>query len=150
MRRRRQGHLITVLGNLGMLREEHEAELRELVSQAIAAGAPTHELARALGVSRATVWRRFRDELRTGAQQTGVTSTAFGIYRIEGGFSPIGDQAKDARRRVAHRTRLPSAPRRPTVKAGAAGFDDWTPAALRSGHAPLSAKPCSGPGVRAN
>jgi len=90
---------MAVLGNLGMLREQHEAELRGLVSQAIGAGAPTHELARVLGISRATVWRRFREELRAATQQTGVTSsTGFGIHPIEGGgFSPIVAEAKHAR-----------------------------------------------------
>jgi len=89
---------MAVLGDLATAREQHAAELRGLVTQAIGAGAPTHELARMLGISRATVWRRFREELRAATQQTRVTSAGFGMQPSEGGgFSPIVDEANHAR-----------------------------------------------------
>ena len=83
---------MAVLGDLATVREQHEAELSGLVTRAIGAGAATHEIARVLGISRATVWRRFREELRAATQQTDVTSATFGMQPIAGGFSAIVDE----------------------------------------------------------
>jgi transposase-like protein len=48
--------------------ERHDAEVRRLVSQAARAGARSQDIADAVGVSRSTLWRRYRRELlRTDA-----------------------------------------------------------------------------------
>ena len=39
--------------------EQHDAELRHLVSQAVRSGARTQDIADAVGVSRSTLWRTF-------------------------------------------------------------------------------------------
>jgi transposase-like protein len=44
--------------------ERHEAELRRLVAKAAQTGARTQDIADAVGVSRSTLWRRYRAELR--------------------------------------------------------------------------------------
>ncbi len=43
--------------------ERHDDELRRLVSQAARSGARTQDIAEAVGVSRSTLWRRYRAEL---------------------------------------------------------------------------------------
>lgn len=54
---------IPVLGDLRSLVERHDDELRRLVSQAARSGARTQDIAEAVGVSRSTLWRRYRAEL---------------------------------------------------------------------------------------
>jgi AcrR family transcriptional regulator len=54
---------VPVLRDLRFLVERHDAELRQLVSQAARAGARTQDIADAVGVSRSTLWRRYRAEL---------------------------------------------------------------------------------------
>ena len=54
---------VPVLGELKSLVERHDAELRHLVSQAVRSGARTQDIAEAVGVSRSTLWRRYRAEL---------------------------------------------------------------------------------------
>jgi transposase-like protein len=55
---------IPVLTELRSLVERHDVELRKLVAQAVQAGARTQDIAEAVGVSRSTLWRRYRAELR--------------------------------------------------------------------------------------
>lgn len=57
---------VPVLGELRSLVEKHDAELRRLVSQAVRSGARTQDIAEAVGVSRSTLWRRYRAELLRG------------------------------------------------------------------------------------
>jgi transposase-like protein len=47
--------------------ERHDVELRGLVASAVKAGARTQDIAEAVGVSRSTLWRHYRDELLRGA-----------------------------------------------------------------------------------
>jgi len=107
MRRRPHKHLITVLQNLQIVHQQHDAQLRALVRQAIEAGAPSHEIAKVLGISRATVWRRFREELRADAQQTPITASKFATYGSEAGLSLVADEHTRARRRTDRSTPPP-------------------------------------------
>ena len=52
------------LDDLRDLRSRHEREVRALIAQALAAGATSEDVARALGISRATLWRHYGDQLR--------------------------------------------------------------------------------------
>jgi AcrR family transcriptional regulator len=65
------GHTPTVseqaLRQLRASRQRHVAETRELIFAAALQGATSHQIADALGVSRATLWRRHREELRRAA-----------------------------------------------------------------------------------
>jgi AcrR family transcriptional regulator len=54
---------VPVLRELRSLVERHDADLRQLVTQAARAGARTQDIADAVGVSRSTLWRRYRAEL---------------------------------------------------------------------------------------
>jgi AcrR family transcriptional regulator len=54
---------IPLLSELRFVVERHDADLRYLVTQAARAGARTQDIADAVGVSRSTLWRRYRAEL---------------------------------------------------------------------------------------
>jgi AcrR family transcriptional regulator len=53
-----------VLGELRSLVQRQDEELRRLVAKAVRDGARTQDIADAVGVSRSTLWRRYRTELR--------------------------------------------------------------------------------------
>jgi transcriptional regulator of acetoin/glycerol metabolism len=46
--------------------QRHDAELRALVGKAVDAGVRTQDIAEAMGISRATLWRRYGAELQRG------------------------------------------------------------------------------------
>jgi AcrR family transcriptional regulator len=52
-----------VLRELRALCENHEADVRRLVGQAAGSGIRSEDIAAALGISRATLWRRYREQL---------------------------------------------------------------------------------------
>jgi DNA invertase Pin-like site-specific DNA recombinase len=52
-----------VLRDLASLRENQDAQIRSLISSAARVGIRSEDIARALGISRATLWRRYRSNL---------------------------------------------------------------------------------------
>jgi CRP-like cAMP-binding protein len=57
-----------VLWELRALCERYDAELRNLITRCSDEGVRTEDIAAAIGISRATLWRRYGEEL----QRTGV------------------------------------------------------------------------------
>jgi AcrR family transcriptional regulator len=53
-----------LLRRLEALRVRCEKDLRRLIASAAAAGFTAQEIADAIGVSRATLWRRYREDLQ--------------------------------------------------------------------------------------
>jgi AcrR family transcriptional regulator len=52
-----------VLRDLRVLREKHDAELRKLIATAARTGIRSEDIARAVGISRATLWRHYSSYL---------------------------------------------------------------------------------------
>lgn len=52
------------LRELRAVQERGEREIRAQIRAAAAAGASSQQIAEAIGISRATLWRRYRTELR--------------------------------------------------------------------------------------
>lgn len=52
-----------VLRELSALREKHDAEVRTLIGRAAQSGIRSEDIAQALGISRATLWRHYRSNL---------------------------------------------------------------------------------------
>jgi len=48
--------------------QRHETELRQLIARAVKTGVPSAEIAAAVGISRATLWRRYGTELRRNSR----------------------------------------------------------------------------------
>jgi AcrR family transcriptional regulator len=63
-----------ILRELAAARARHDVELRTLIVRAVRAGAPSQDIAAALGVSRATLWRRYRAQLWRSRDPTGPRS----------------------------------------------------------------------------
>lgn len=65
-----------VLHALRRASEEHKAETRSLVKRAKRTGAKSHDIAQALNVSRATLWRHYTEELSRKPTSAYSPSTA--------------------------------------------------------------------------
>ncbi len=52
-----------ILRELGEVCERHEADLHALIGQAVSEGVRTQDIAEAMGISRATLWRRYASAL---------------------------------------------------------------------------------------
>jgi DNA invertase Pin-like site-specific DNA recombinase len=52
-----------ILRQISTVREKHEAEIRRLVARAARVGVRSEDIARALGIGRSTLWRRYKDDL---------------------------------------------------------------------------------------
>jgi len=56
-----------VLRELRSLRERHDGELRKLIRRSVREGVRSQDIAQAIGISRATLWRRYAPELQRGS-----------------------------------------------------------------------------------
>jgi transcriptional regulator of acetoin/glycerol metabolism len=63
-----------VLRQLRATCERHNSEVRNLITRCVDEGARSNDIAEAMGISRATLWRRYGDELQRGGDRPGVDS----------------------------------------------------------------------------
>jgi CRP-like cAMP-binding protein len=59
-----------IVRELRSLRERHDAELRKLIRRSARAGIRSQDIADAIGISRATLWRRYGLELHRGDRRS--------------------------------------------------------------------------------
>ena len=64
-----------ILRELRTLCERHNSELRELIVRCMKEGARTQDIATAMGISRATLWRRYGDDLQRSTEGVRVQNS---------------------------------------------------------------------------
>jgi len=62
------------LGDLRALCRRHNSELRSAITRCVDEGARTQDIAAAMGISRATLWRRYGEELQRPGERSSAQS----------------------------------------------------------------------------